>query len=74
MVEIARTLNPRIAVAVRTHSDEEAARLIKENVGKVFHGESELASGMARYVLGQLRPSPQMRDSALAPRAADMHK
>ncbi|TMG93695.1 MAG: sodium:proton antiporter [Betaproteobacteria bacterium] len=74
MVEIARTLNPRIAVAVRTHSDEEAARLIKENVGKVFHGESELASGMARYVLGQLRPSPQMRDSALAPRSADMHE
>ena len=54
---------------MRTHSDEEAALLRKENVGKVFHGESELASGMARYVLGQLRPSLQMGDSAPTPTA-----
>jgi monovalent cation:H+ antiporter-2, CPA2 family len=74
MVEIARTLNPKVTVAVRTHSDEEAALLTKENVGKVFHGESELASGMARYVLRQLRPSPEIRDSARGPAAADVHE
>ncbi len=58
MVETARTLNPAIEVVLRTHSDEEAALLKKENVGKVFMGEHELAQGMARHVLAKMgRPS-----------------
>ena len=44
MAEIARTLNPAIEIVVRTHSEEEAALLRKENVGMVFIGEHELAS------------------------------
>jgi monovalent cation:H+ antiporter-2, CPA2 family len=51
MIEIARTVNPRIETVVRTHSEEEALLLEKENAGKVFLGEHELAIAMTRYVL-----------------------
>jgi CPA2 family monovalent cation:H+ antiporter-2 len=54
MIEIARLLNPRIEAVVRTHTDEEAALLERENAGKVFMGEHELALGMLQYVLSQL--------------------
>ena len=54
MTEIARALNPAIEIVVRTHSEEEAALLRKENAGKVFMGEHELAAGMTRYVLEKL--------------------
>jgi len=54
MVEVARTLNPAIEVVLRTHSEEEAELLQKENVGKVFMGEHELAQGMARHVLDRM--------------------
>ena len=52
MIEIARTVNPRIETVVRTHSEEEAELLEKENAGKIFLGERELASNMSQYVLG----------------------
>jgi CPA2 family monovalent cation:H+ antiporter-2 len=51
MIEIARTVNPRIETAVRTHSEEEATLLEKENAGKVFLGEHELALSMIQFVL-----------------------
>ena len=51
MIEIARTVNPRVETVVRTHSEEEAVLLEKETVGKVFLGEHELALAMTRYVL-----------------------
>jgi CPA2 family monovalent cation:H+ antiporter-2 len=50
-VKIARTLNPGIEVVLRTHNEEEAALLQKENIGVVFMGEHELALGMTRHVL-----------------------
>lgn len=53
MAEIARTLNPAIEILVRTHNEEEASLLQKERVGTVFYGEHELASAMARHVLGR---------------------
>ena len=55
MVEIARTLNPTIEAVLRTHSEEEAELLQKENVGKVFMGEHELATGMTRHILARMR-------------------
>lgn len=58
MVETARTLNPAIEVVLRTHSDEDAALLQRENVGKVFMGEHELAQGMARHVLDRMMGLP----------------
>jgi CPA2 family monovalent cation:H+ antiporter-2 len=55
MVEIARTLNPTIEAVLRTHNEEEAELLQKENVGKVFMGEHELAAGMAGHILARMR-------------------
>jgi CPA2 family monovalent cation:H+ antiporter-2 len=51
MIEIARTVNPRIEIVVRTHSEEEAALLEKEKAGKVFFGEHELAAAMIHHVM-----------------------
>ena len=51
MVEIARTLNPEIAVVLRTHNEEEAELLARESMGTVFLGENELARGMAEHVV-----------------------
>jgi CPA2 family monovalent cation:H+ antiporter-2 len=56
MIESARTLNPGIETVVRTHSEEEAELLRKENAGKVFMGEHELAVGMTRHVLERVAP------------------
>lgn len=54
MVETARILNPDVEVVVRTHSDEEAELLAKENIGKIFMGEHELARGMAGHVMERM--------------------
>jgi CPA2 family monovalent cation:H+ antiporter-2 len=51
MVDIARTLNPGIETLLRTHNDEEAALMQRENLGTVFMGEHELARAMTRQVL-----------------------
>ncbi|MBI3065467.1 MAG: NAD-binding protein, partial [Deltaproteobacteria bacterium] len=51
MIETAHTVNPRIEIVVRTHSEEEAVLLEKENAGKVFLGEHELSRSMIQYVL-----------------------
>lgn len=56
MAEAARALNPAIELVVRSHNSEEAALLEKEQIGKVFIGEHELAVGMARFVLARLSP------------------
>jgi CPA2 family monovalent cation:H+ antiporter-2 len=53
MARIARGVNPRIEIVVRTHSEEEAALLEREISGKVFMGEHELAIAATRYVLGR---------------------
>jgi CPA2 family monovalent cation:H+ antiporter-2 len=54
MVETAKTLNPRVEILLRTHNDEEAALLRRENLGLVFMEEHELAQAMTREVLGRL--------------------
>jgi len=59
MIELARTVNPRIETVVRTHSEEEAALLEKENAGRVFLGEHELALAMARHVLERFANEPE---------------
>jgi CPA2 family monovalent cation:H+ antiporter-2 len=55
MVNTARTLNPRIDIVVRTHSDEEADLLREERMGTVFMGEHELASAISRHVIDRIR-------------------
>jgi CPA2 family monovalent cation:H+ antiporter-2 len=62
MIETARALNPGIRTVVRTHSESEADLLRKENAGRVFLGEHELAESMSSYILNSFR---QEQDSAL---------
>jgi CPA2 family monovalent cation:H+ antiporter-2 len=54
MIHTARTLNPGIEIVVRSHNEEEAELLTRENAGRVFLGEQELAKGMSRYVVERL--------------------
>jgi len=56
MAETARTLNPRIEIIVRTHSEGESLLLQTEGIGLVFFGEEELARGMASHVLERFAP------------------
>jgi CPA2 family monovalent cation:H+ antiporter-2 len=51
MMEIARTLNPGIETVAYVHSEDEAALLQKQKIGRVFMDEHELAFGMTRHVI-----------------------
>ncbi len=64
MIEIARTLKPDVETVVRTHSDEEAALLRKEQAGMVFIGEHELALGMTRHVLERVASHADQHEEA----------
>ncbi len=58
MVATARTLNPGIEVALRSHNAEEAERLVQEQAGTVFVGEQELARAMTVFVMARVtRPA-----------------
>jgi CPA2 family monovalent cation:H+ antiporter-2 len=54
MIETARALNPDIRIAVRTHSEEEAALLRSERAGAIFIGEQELAKSMAAHIAREI--------------------
>jgi len=56
MVEAARTLNPAVEVVVRSHNEEEAALLERDQVGTVLLGERALAQAMAAHVLTRAGP------------------
>lgn len=58
MARTARTLNPGIEIVLRTHSEDESEMLRKEDIGKVFFGEEELAKGMTEHVLRRFNPQP----------------
>ncbi len=64
MVETARTLNPSIAVVLRTHSEEEAELFRREELGTVFLGEHELAHGMTTHMLRRLQPQSSITQEA----------
>ncbi len=51
MLETARKLNPPIEVVLRTHSEDEAELLAREDGTRVFFAEEELAGGIANHVL-----------------------
>jgi CPA2 family monovalent cation:H+ antiporter-2 len=55
IVELARKVNPRIDIVVRTHSEHEYEHFEKQGVGRVMMGERELAHGMVRYALERLQ-------------------
>ena len=50
-VDVARRLNPKIDIVLRTHSDDVAELARAEQMGTVFMGEHELAKSMTRHVL-----------------------
>jgi CPA2 family monovalent cation:H+ antiporter-2 len=54
MIDIARKLNPKIEIVLRTHTDEEAAMLRDEHAGTVFMGEHELALAMTHHVVAHM--------------------
>jgi len=57
MIEAARTLNPGIQTVVRSHNEEEAALLSREDSAVVFLGEHELAQAMTREVVRRAAPA-----------------
>ncbi|MDN7673377.1 cation:proton antiporter [Burkholderia oklahomensis] len=66
IVDIARTLNPAIEIALCTNSDDEAALLANEGMGDVFVGETELARGMTEHVLARMGADAGQARSAAA--------
>ncbi len=54
MIDTARKLNPTIEIVIRTHNEEEATLWKKENIGKVFLSEQQLADGMSEHVLARM--------------------
>jgi len=51
ILELARSLNEKIAVVVRTHSSSELTYLIEQGVDRAVMGELELALEMTNYAL-----------------------
>ena len=56
MAATARTLNPAIEIAIRSHNAEEADLLANEWRARVFVGERELANAMVAHVLRTVAP------------------
>ena len=59
MIETARTLNPQVQVAVRSHNEDEAKWLESEGAARVFVGEEELAQSMLRHTLATMQSIPR---------------
>lgn len=57
MIDTARQLNSSIETVIRTHNEEEAKLWVKENIGKIFLSEQQLARGMATHVLYRMGKS-----------------
>lgn len=55
MMETSKALNPGAEIIVRTHSDEETARVTREKADKVFMGENELALSITRHIMAKLK-------------------
>jgi cell volume regulation protein A len=54
MVDAARSLNPGIRIAIRSHSEVDALLLEKELAGRVFIAEHELGDNMVRHILEEV--------------------
>jgi CPA2 family monovalent cation:H+ antiporter-2 len=59
MIETARTLNPQVQVAVRSHHEDEARWLESEGAARVFVGEEELAQAMLRHTMVTMQAIPR---------------
>jgi len=73
VLELAEAANPGIQVVVRTHSEDELARLRTTVNGHVVMGERELARTMLLYVLRQFGVPPERaRRLAEEPSSAEL--
>lgn len=63
IVETAQTVNPNIAVVIRSHNEVEAHQLEEATSGTVFVGERVLADSMVEYIL------PRHKKGSIAPKA-----
>lgn len=59
VLELARAVNPAIDAVIRTHTDEELARLREARAGYVVMGERELARTMLHHVLRRFGVPPE---------------
>ena len=66
MAALARMINPRIDIVVRTHDDEEAELLKKDGIGTIFVGEHELAVGMTRHIFERMEARREAAATATA--------
>ncbi len=64
MAETARTLNPKIEIVVRTHTEEETLLMQNENIGTIFFPEDELAKNMTSHILERFKPAPAVAESS----------
>lgn len=54
IVDIAKTLNPKIQVLVCAESKAEAEVIRKDNIGEVYFAKEEMAKNMSNYILNQI--------------------
>jgi CPA2 family monovalent cation:H+ antiporter-2 len=59
VLELARAANPAVDAVIRTHTDEELARLREQQAGYVVMGERELARTMLHHVLRRFGVPPE---------------
>jgi CPA2 family monovalent cation:H+ antiporter-2 len=59
VLELARAANPAIDAVIRTHSEDELARLRDQRAGLVVMGERELARTMLHHVLRRFGVPPE---------------
>lgn len=64
MIETARMLNPAVHIVIRTDNEYEADLLRRENAGKVFFAEHELAHNMSRHILNCLKKKQTERTAS----------
>lgn len=61
MIDTARTLNPDIEIVLRTRTEDETKLLRKDNMGKVFFGEEELAKNMTHHILDRFNAKSELQ-------------
>ncbi len=54
IVDIAKTLNPKIQVLLCAESKEEAEVIRRDNIGDVYYAKEEMATNMSNHILNQI--------------------
>jgi len=55
IVDIAKTLNPKIQVLVCATNKEEAEIIRQDNIGEVYYAKEEMAKNMSNHILNQIQ-------------------